>query len=71
MLLELATPTRQLVSEQVDEVVAPGTEGYFGVLPGHAALLATLGSGRVTYRTGRESSTSRCTAASPRWRPIG
>ncbi len=53
MLLELATPTRQLVSEQVDEVVAPGTEGYFGVLPGHAALLATLGSGRVTYRTGR------------------
>ena len=53
MLLELATPTRQLVSEEVDEVVAPGTEGYFGVLPGHAAFLATLGSGRVTYRTGR------------------
>ena len=37
MLLELATPTRQLVSEEVDEVVAPGSEGYFGVLPGHAA----------------------------------
>ena len=53
MLLELATPTRQLVSEQVDEVVAPGTEGYFGVLPGHAAFLATLGSGEVVYRTGR------------------
>ena len=54
MLLELATPTRQLVSEEVDEVVAPGTEGYFGVLPGHAALLATLGSGEVVYRKGRE-----------------
>lgn len=54
MLLELATPTRQLVSEEVDEVVAPGTEGYFGVLPGHAAFLATLGSGRITYRIGRE-----------------
>ena len=54
MLLELATPTRQLVSEQVDEVVAPGTEGYFGVLPGHAAFLATLGSGEVVYRNGRE-----------------
>ena len=54
MLLELATPSRQLVSEQVDEVVAPGTEGYFGVLPGHAALLATLGSGEVVYRKGRE-----------------
>ena len=54
MLLELATPTRQLVSAQVDEVVAPGSEGYFGVLPGHAAFLATLGSGEVVYRNGRE-----------------
>jgi F-type H+-transporting ATPase subunit epsilon len=54
VLLELATPTRQLVSEQVDEVVAPGTEGYFGVLPGHAAFLTTLGSGEVVFRKGRE-----------------
>lgn len=54
MLLEVATPTRQLVSEQVDEVVAPGSEGYFGVLPGHAAFLATLGSGDIVYRRGRE-----------------
>ena len=42
MQLELATPTRQLVSTEVDEVVAPGTEGYFGVLPGHAAFLTTI-----------------------------
>ena len=54
MLLELATPTRQLVSEEVDEVVAPGSEGYFGVLPGHAAFLAALGSGEVVYRRGRD-----------------
>jgi F-type H+-transporting ATPase subunit epsilon len=54
VLLELATPSRQLVSEEVDEVVAPGTEGYFGILPGHAAFLATLGSGEVVYRKGRE-----------------
>ena len=54
MLLELATPTRQLVSEEVDEVVAPGSEGSFGVLPGHAAFLATLGSGEVVYRRGRD-----------------
>ncbi len=53
MKLELATPTRMLVSAEVDEVVAPGVEGYFGVLPGHAALLTTLGSGEVTYRSGR------------------
>jgi F-type H+-transporting ATPase subunit epsilon len=54
VLLEFATPTRQLVSEEVDEVVAPGSEGYFGVLPGHAAFLATLGSGEVVYRRGRD-----------------
>jgi len=54
VLLELATPTRQLVSEEVDEVVAPGSEGYFGVLPGHAAFLATLGSGEVVYRRGHD-----------------
>ena len=54
MQLELATPTRLLVSTEVDEVVAPGTEGYFGVLPGHAAFLTTLGAGELMYRQGRE-----------------
>ena len=54
MKLEVATPTRLLVSEEVDEVVAPGTEGYFGVLPGHAAFLTTLGAGELTYRQGRD-----------------
>jgi len=54
MRFELATPTRLLVSSEVDEVVAPGSEGYFGVLPGHAAFLTTLGSGVLTYRQGRE-----------------
>ncbi|MBI2528598.1 MAG: F0F1 ATP synthase subunit epsilon [Candidatus Rokubacteria bacterium] len=54
MRLELATPTQQLVSADVDEVVAPGSEGYFGVLPGHAPFLTTLGAGEVSYRHGRE-----------------
>ena len=53
MLFELATPARMLVTAEVDEVVAPGVEGYFGVLPGHAAFLTTLGSGEVTYRSGQ------------------
>ena len=61
MLFELATPTRMLISADVEEVVAPGTEGYFGVLPGHAPFLTTLGSGEVCYRTGREE---RCLAVS-------
>jgi len=54
LTLEVATPSRLVVSESVDEVVAPGSEGYFGVLPGHAPLLATLGIGELTYRIGRE-----------------
>jgi F-type H+-transporting ATPase subunit epsilon len=54
LTLELATPSRLVVSAEVDEVVAPGGLGYFGVLPGHAPLLATLGIGEVTYRIGRE-----------------
>ena len=52
MLFELATPVRMVVTAEVDEVVAPGSEGYFGVLPGHAAFLTTLGSGEVSYRSG-------------------
>jgi F-type H+-transporting ATPase subunit epsilon len=54
LTLEIATPMRLVVSETVDEVVAPGIEGYFGVLPGHAPFLTTLGVGIVTYRTGRD-----------------
>ena len=54
LTLEIATPMRLAVSEQVDEVVAPGVEGYFGVLPGHAPFLTTLGIGELTYRVGRE-----------------
>jgi F-type H+-transporting ATPase subunit epsilon len=53
VLFELATPARLLVSVEADEVVAPGTEGYFGVLPGHAAFLTTLKAGQVTYRSGQ------------------
>jgi F-type H+-transporting ATPase subunit epsilon len=53
MKFELATPTRLVVSSEVDEVVAPGAEGYFGVWPGHAPFLTTLGAGEVTYRRGR------------------
>jgi F-type H+-transporting ATPase subunit epsilon len=54
LTLEIATPTRLAVSDQVDEVVVPGIEGYFGVLPGHAPFLTTLGIGEITYRKGRE-----------------
>lgn len=54
VFFELATPNRLVVSEEVDEVVAPGVRGYFGVLPGHAPFLTSLQSGEVAYRVGRE-----------------
>jgi len=54
LTLEVATPSRLAVGEQADEVVLPGSEGSFGVLPGHAPFLATLGIGEGMYRVGRE-----------------
>jgi len=53
-LFECATPNRLVVSEAVDEVVAPGSEGYFGVWTGHAPFLTTLGIGALHFRRGRE-----------------
>lgn len=53
MLLEIVAPSRQVVrSEHVDEVIAPGSEGEFGVLPGHTPFLATLRVGMLSYREG-------------------
>jgi len=54
LTLEVATPTRLVVAETVDEIVVPGSQGYFGVLPGHAAFLTTLGTGELMYRIGRD-----------------
>jgi F-type H+-transporting ATPase subunit epsilon len=54
--LQIVTPDRMVVHEQVDEVQIPGAEGYFGVLPGHTPLLATLGEGLLWYRKGQEKS---------------
>ncbi len=54
LTLEIVTPDRSLVNEEVDEVQLPGAEGYFGVLPGHTPLLATLQVGELWYRVGQE-----------------
>ena len=54
--LQIVTPDRLIVQEQVDEVEIPGSEGYFGVLPGHTPLLASLAVGELWYRKGQEKS---------------
>ena len=52
--LQIVTPERRIVHEQVDEVEVPGSEGYFGVLPGHTPMLASLAVGELWYRKGQE-----------------
>jgi F-type H+-transporting ATPase subunit epsilon len=54
LTLEIVTPDRSLVNEQVDEVQLPGADGYFGVLPGHTPFLTTLQVGELWYRVGQE-----------------
>ena len=54
LTLEIVTPDRSVVTEQVDEVQLPGSQGYIGVLPGHTPLLATLQVGELWYRIGQE-----------------
>jgi F-type H+-transporting ATPase subunit epsilon len=56
LLLEIVTPDHALVTDQVDEVVAPAAKGYLGVLPGHTPLLATLAAGELWYRKGSQKS---------------
>ena len=50
--LIIVTPEREVVREEVEELEIPGSEGYFGVLPGHAPLFSELKVGEVAYRKG-------------------
>ena len=49
--LEIVTPDRLVVREQVDEVQIPGKAGYLGVLPGHAPLITELAIGELSYHS--------------------
>ena len=52
--LEFVTPVQVIVADEVDEVQLPGSEGSFGVLPGHAPMLAALTTGMMWSRKGTE-----------------
>jgi F-type H+-transporting ATPase subunit epsilon len=54
LALEIVTPDRAVTHEKVDEVQIPGADGYFGVLPGHTPLLASLQVGQLWYRKGTD-----------------
>jgi F-type H+-transporting ATPase subunit epsilon len=50
--LDIVTPERLAYSDQVDEVIAPGSQGELGILPHHAPLLTTLGVGELRIKKG-------------------
>jgi F-type H+-transporting ATPase subunit epsilon len=54
LFLEVVTPEKVLVSRDVDSVIMPGTEGEFGVLPGHILFLSAIEPGELRYTSGSE-----------------
>jgi len=54
LFLELVSPERLLVSSEVDEVYAPGSEGDFGILPGHTTFFSSLRSGEFRFSIGSD-----------------
>ena len=55
LTLDIVTPYGHIFTEEVDEVLAPGSEGEFGVLPEHSPFLTTLKIGILTYKKGSET----------------
>jgi F-type H+-transporting ATPase subunit epsilon len=49
---DLVSPEQMLLSEDVTMVTLPGTEGYFGVLAGHAPVISTLRPGVIEVKDG-------------------
>ena len=54
LTLDIVTPDKAIVHDDVDEVQLPGWEGALGILPGHTPLLALLKPGELWYRKGPE-----------------
>ncbi len=54
LTLEMVTPYKKVLSEEVDEITAPGFVGELGLLPGHTPLLTTLRVGELSYKRGNE-----------------
>jgi len=50
--LEVITPERSVYEDDVDMVIAPGSEGSLGILPHHAPLFTTLGPGEFRVKKG-------------------
>ena len=55
LILNIVTPEKQLVAEEVDQVNAPGSEGDLGILYDHAPILTNLRSGQLSYEKDGET----------------
>ncbi len=53
--LDVITPERRLLSEQVDAATVPGLGGELGILPGHTPLISQLKTGVLSYTRGGET----------------
>jgi F-type H+-transporting ATPase subunit epsilon len=53
--LQFVTPEKAIAHDDVDEVQLPLADGYAGILPGHAPMLAALRTGQMWYRKGGET----------------
>jgi F-type H+-transporting ATPase subunit epsilon len=56
LLLEIVTPSGLVFSGNVDEITAAGSEGEFGILPGHTNFITTLKVGMLTCKNEGQSS---------------
>jgi F-type H+-transporting ATPase subunit epsilon len=54
--LQVVTPDKRLVDEDVEQVQMPGRNGYLGILPQHAPLITELGPGELSYTQGGKTS---------------
>jgi F-type H+-transporting ATPase subunit epsilon len=52
--VEIVSQEGLLLRETIDELIAPGADGYFGVRPGHTPMLAALGNGSIWIRIGSQ-----------------
>ena len=55
LILDIVTPYGHVFTDEVDEIIASGSEGEFGVLPDHVPFLTTLKIGILTYKKGSET----------------
>ncbi len=51
--LQVITPEREVLTVRVEAIELPASDGYLGILPGHAPLLTELGVGQLSYHHGQ------------------